>query len=257
VDFRLLGPFEVIDDDGTALAVGTGRPRALLGLLVLRANELLTSDRLIEELWVEPAPATAQKMLHNQVSSLRQVLGHDGRLETVGSAYRLNLGPEERDVDRFDALVARGALREALDLWRGPPLADLAFEPFAQIEIVRLEERRWAAFEAWADAELGRGLHGVLIAELEAAVAQQPLRERLHGLLMLALYRAGRQAEALDAYQRARRTLVEEVGLEPGPELRALQEMILAQVPAPAVCPYMGPARSMPRTRATSSVASG
>src|SRR4051794_34173970 len=108
--------------------------------------------------------------------------------------------------------------REALDLWRGPPLADLAFEPFAQTEIARLEDRRWAAFEAWADAELARGLHGALIAELEVAVAQQPLRERLFGLLMLARYRAGRQAEALEAYQRARRTLVEEVGLEPGPE---------------------------------------
>jgi hypothetical protein len=183
-------------------------------------------------------------MLHNQVSPLRQVLGKAGRIETHGSAYRLTIGPDERDVDRFEALVAReraqigidpeGAaddLREALGLWRGAPLADLAFESFAQTEIVRLEERRSAAFEAGVDAELALGRHTDLIAELEAAVAQQPLRERRYGQLMLGLYRCGRQAEALDVYRRARATLVEEIGVEPGAELRALQEAILAQDP--------------------------
>ena len=238
----MLGPLEVVGDGGAALAIGTGRQRALLGLLILRANELLESDRLVEELWGESPPPTAHKMLHNQVSGLRQVLGRNGRLETHGSAYRLNVAPGERDVDRFEELVARGRaqaqsdperaaedLRQALGLWRGPPLADLAFESFAQTEIARLEERRWAAFEARVDAELALGRHADLVAELEAAVAEQPLREHLHGQLMLALYRCGRQAEALEAYRRARTTLVEEIGVEPHAELRALQEAILAQ----------------------------
>ena len=238
----MLGPLEVVGDGGAALAIGTGRQRALLGLLILRANELLESDRLVEELWGESPPPTAHKMLHNQVSGLRQVLGRNGRLETHGSAYRLNVAPGERDVDRFEELVARGRtqaqtdperaaedLRQALGLWRGRPLADLAFESFAQTEIVRLEERRWAAFEARVDAELALGRHADLVAELEAAVAEQPLREHLHGQLMLALYRCGRQAEALEAYRRARTTLVEEIGVEPHAELRALQEAILAQ----------------------------
>jgi DNA-binding SARP family transcriptional activator/WD40 repeat protein len=241
MEFRLLGPLEVVEDDAS-LAVGTGRQRALLALLTLRANELVGSDRLVEELWGESPPATAHKMLHNQVSALRQALGRNGRLETHGSAYRLNVAAGERDVDRFDDLVARGraqleadpasaaeTLREALGLWRGPPLADLAFESFAQTEIARLEERRWAAFEAWVEAELALGRHAELVAELEAAVAAQPLREQLHGQLMLALYRSGRQAEALAAYRRARTTLVEEIGVEPHAELRALHEAILAQ----------------------------
>ena len=227
------------------MAIGTGRQRALLALLVLRANELLESDRLVEELWGESPPPTAHKMLHNQVSGLRHVLGRNGRLETYGSAYRLNVAPGERDVDRFEELVARGRaemrsdperaaedLRQALGLWRGPALADLAFESFARAEIARLEERRWAALEARIDTELALGRHADLVAELEAAVAEQPLRERLHGQLMLALYRCGRQAEALEAYRMARSTLVEEIGVEPHAELRALQESILAQDPA-------------------------
>ncbi len=238
----MLGPIEVIGDGGAALAIGTGRQRALLGLLLLRANELVTSDRLVEELWGESSPPTAHKMLHNQVSALRQLLGRNGRLETHGSAYRLNVGPGERDVDRFEELFARGRIQseadperaaatlgEALGLWRGAPLSDLTFESFAQTEIARLEERRWAAFEAWVDAELAVGRHADLVAELEAAVAEQPLREHLRGQLMLALYRCGRQAEALEAFRTARATLVEEIGVEPGAELRALQEAILAQ----------------------------
>jgi WD40 repeat protein/DNA-binding SARP family transcriptional activator len=244
LDFRLLGPLEVVGDGGLALSIGTGRQRALLALLILRANEPVASDRLVEELWGESPPATAHKMLHNQVSALRQAL-LDGRLETHGSAYRLNVQPGERDVDRFEELLASGRarvetdpggaaeeLRQALDLWRGPPLSDLSYERFAQTEIARLEERRWAAFEARVEAELALGRHADLVSELEAAVAEQPLREHLHGQLMLALYRCGRQAEALEAYRRARRTLVEEVGVEPGTELRALQDAILAQDPA-------------------------
>ena len=221
-----------------------GRQRALLALLILRANELVPSDRLVEELWGESPPATAHKMLHNQVSALRQELGRNGRLETHGSAYRLNVRPGERDVDRFEQLLSSGraeietdpdgaaeTLRQALSLWRGAPLSDLAYERFAQAEIARLEERRWTAFEARVEAELALGRHADLVSELEAAVAEQPLREHLHGQLMLALYRCGRQAEALEAYRRARHTLVEEIGVEPGAELRALQEAILAQDP--------------------------
>src|SRR5918996_39360 len=245
LDFRLLGPLEVVDDGGLALSIGAGRQRALLALLLLRANELVASDRLVDELWGESPPSTAHKMLHNQVSGLRQALGRNGRLETHGSAYRLNVNPGERDVDRFEELLASGRakieadpavaaerLRQALDLWRGPPLSDLPYERFAQTEVARLEERRWAAFEARVEAELALGRHADLISELEAAVAEQPLREHLRGQLMLALYRCGRQADALEAYRTARRTLVEAVGVEPGAELRALQDAILAQDPA-------------------------
>ena len=245
LDFRLLGPLEVVGDSGRGVSIGKGRQRALLALLILRANELVATDRLVEELWGESPPPTAQRMLHNQVSALRSTLGRNGRLETVGSAYRLNVDPGERDVDRFEELLASGRarietdpegaaemFRQALELWRGPPLADLAYEQFAQTEIARLEERRWAAFEARVEAELALGRHADLVSDLDAAVAEQPLREHLHGQLMLALYRCGRQAEALETYRSARRTLVEEIGVEPGTELRALHDAILAQDPA-------------------------
>jgi WD40 repeat protein/DNA-binding SARP family transcriptional activator len=245
VEFRLLGHLEVVDEGGRELPVRAGQQRALLALLLLRANELVPSERLVEELWGESPPRTAQSMLHNQVSALRRALGRGGRLDTRGGGYRLNVGDGERDVDRFEQLVARGqarldddpqgaaeALREALALWRGPPLADLVYEPFAQPEIARLEERRQVAFEERVDAELALGRHADLVAELETAVSEHPLRERLHGRLMLALYRCGRQAEALKAYRRARGTLVGEIGVEPGAELRALQAAILAQDPA-------------------------
>jgi DNA-binding SARP family transcriptional activator len=240
----LLGPLEVVSDGGLAVSIGAGRQRALLALLILQANELVPSDRLVEELWGETPPPTANKMLHNQVSGLRQALGRNGRLETRGSAYRLNVHPGERDVDRFEELftsgraqieadphVASEKLRQALELWRGPPLSDLSYERFAQTEIARLEERRWAAFEARVEAGLALGRPADLISELEAAVAEQPLREHLRGQLMLALYRCGRQAEALEAYRAARRTLVEEIGVEPGRELQALQDAILARGP--------------------------
>jgi WD40 repeat protein/DNA-binding SARP family transcriptional activator len=260
----MLGPLEVVGDDGVALSIGAGRERALLALLILRANELVATDRLVEELWGESPPRTAQRMLHNQVSALRRELGRNGRLETRGSAYLLNVEPGERDVDRFEELVARGraemdvdperaagTLRQALGLWRGAPLSDLAYEPFAQTEITRLEEGRWAAFEARVDAELTLGRHADLVSELEAAVAEQPFRERLHGHLMLALYRCGRQAEALDAYRTARRTLVEEVGVEPGSELQALHDAVLAQ--DPALDPQPGPGALPARLEADTS----
>ena len=240
----------MLDDDSRQLSIGAGRQRALLILLLLRGNEPVTSDRLVEELWGESPPATAHKMLHNQVSALRRELGANGRLETQGSAYRLEVHPGELDIAVFEELVARGralidedpvaaadTLREALGLWRGPPLSDVTYELFAQAEINRLEEERWAAFAARVDAELAVGGHAELVAELEAAVVEQPLRERLRGQLILALYRSGRQAEALEAYRRARTTLVEEAGIEPGVELRTLQEAILAQDPSLDVVP--------------------
>ena len=200
------------------------------------------SEVLVEELWGESPPPTALKMLRNQVSALRRVLGASGRLETQGSGYRLRLADGERDVDRFESLLARGrarlegdpegsaaTFREALGLWRGPALADVAYEPFVQTEARRLEERRLVAFEGRIEAELAVGRHDDLVGELEAAVVEEPLRERLQGQLMLALYRCGRQAEALEVYRRARQLLVEQLGLEPGPELRELHQAILAQ----------------------------
>jgi DNA-binding SARP family transcriptional activator len=245
LDFRLLGPLEVVGDSGLALQIGTGRQRALLALLLLRANELVTSERLVEELWGESPPTTAQKMLHNQVSALRQALGRNGRLETQGSSYRLNIQPGELDVDRFEELLAGARdelesdpdaaakkLREALGLWRGSALSDLTYEDFAQAEIARLEERRWVAFETRIEAELALGRHADLVSELEAAVAEQPLREHLRAQLMLALYRCGRQVDALEAFHAARRVLLTQVGVEPGPQLRRIHEAILRHDPS-------------------------
>jgi WD40 repeat protein/DNA-binding SARP family transcriptional activator len=245
VDFRLLGPLEVVGDDGREIAVKAGKERALLAVLLLRANELVSSDVLVEELWGESPPPTAHKMVQNAVSSLRRALGANGRLETQRGGYRLKLADGERDVDRFEALVARGrarmaadpdgaaaALREALELWRGPPLADLTYEAFARTEVARLDERRQVAFEETMEAELARGRHADLIAELEVAVAEHPYRERLRAQLMLALYRCDRQADALEAYRDARSQLVEEMGIEPGERLRELERAILAQDPA-------------------------
>ena len=246
MDFRLLGPLEVVGDGGAALAIGTGRQRALLGLLILRANELVASDQLVEELWGESPPPTAHKMLHNQVSALRQLLGRNGRLETHGSAYRLNVAP------------GRARRRPLRGAGRARPRADASRPGARRRDVARRRSGCGAAPRcptwptsrsprprslAWrsgggrrsrrrVEAELAIGRHADLVAELEAAVAEQPLREHLHGQLMLALYRCGRQAEALEAYRTARATLVEEIGVEPGAELRALQEAILAQDPA-------------------------
>jgi WD40 repeat protein/DNA-binding SARP family transcriptional activator len=242
VDFRLLGPLEVVGDAGRALPLGAGRRRALLAYLLLRANEPVASERLIDALWGETPPATAAQMVQNQVWALRRALGGNGRLETLGHAYRLNIAPGERDVDRFETFVGAGEFRKGLALWRGPPLADLTYEPFAQAEIARLTELRWAALEACMEAELAAGRHTDLVAELEAAVLEQPLRERLQGQLMLALYRSGRQADALEAYRRARTTLVDDIGVEPGAELRALHAAILAQDPGLAAPPALPPA---------------
>ena len=238
--FGILGPFEVIDDRGRSVGLGGPRQRAVLAILLLHAGRVVSRDRLIEELWGAGAPATAVKTIQVYVSNLRKAIG-DGVLLTRAGGYVLRGTPEEVDVARFEALVAEGrgelvagdaraaarSLRAALGLWRGSPLADFTYEAFAQGEIARLEEARWAALEDRIEADLALGEHAVVVGELEALVREQPLRERLHALLMLALYRSGRQAEALEAYQRVHAQLDGELGLEPGAELRVLQAAIL------------------------------
>ncbi|HYZ76877.1 MAG TPA: BTAD domain-containing putative transcriptional regulator [Gaiellaceae bacterium] len=226
-------------------SLGSRKQRALLAILLLNAREVVSSDRLIEELWGGQAPATALGTLRAHVSRLRRALGTEERVRYRAGGYVLEIGPEELDVERFERLLeegrralargdpsAREPLREALSLWRGPPLADVAYEGFAQAEIARLEELRLTALEERIEADLLASDHGGLVGELEALVRAHPLRERLRRLLMLALYRSGRQAEALDAYQAARVTLVEELGIEPSRELRELHQAILNQDPA-------------------------
>jgi DNA-binding SARP family transcriptional activator/WD40 repeat protein len=242
--FRLLGPLEVSDGPGL-VRLGEGRQRALLVLLLLHRNEPVSSDRLIDELWGETPPPTAAKVLQNNVRTLRRAVGdpEGRRLRTHGHAYALSVGDGELDVDRFEQLVRDGGdaladgrpsdaadrLREALALWRGPALADVGYETFAQPEIARLEQARTDALERRIDADLALGRHGDVVAELDALVVQHPLREHLRAQRMLALYRSGRQAEALEAFRDARRMLIEEVGVEPGADLRALHEAILRQ----------------------------
>jgi DNA-binding SARP family transcriptional activator/streptogramin lyase len=243
VEIRILGPLEVWAD-GSQVDVGGGRQRALLALLVLHRGEVVSTDRLIDELWAGNAPPTAAKVLQNHVSQLRRALG-DQAIVTRPPGYALQLADDAVDTGRVARLAAEGRrtldddpgaaaerLREALSLWRGAPLAEFAYEEFARPEISRLEELRLGVLEDRIDADLALGRHAELVAELETLVASHPLRERLRGQQMLALYRSGRQADALDAYRTARDTLREELGLEPGPSLRKLEQAILAQDPA-------------------------
>jgi len=238
----ILGPIEVADEQGRQLALGGHKQRSVLAILLLHRGEVVSTERLVDELWRERAPARAIKTVQVYVSNLRKVLG-DGVLVTRAGGYAV---PSERldlDADRFEALAAGARraltddepgcaeelLREALGLWRGPALADFAYEPFAQSDIARLEDARLAAVEDRIDARLGLGEDATLVGELEALVREHPLREGLRGQLMLALYRAGRQADALGEYGRVREFLGGELGLEPGRELRALQVAILNQ----------------------------
>jgi DNA-binding SARP family transcriptional activator/class 3 adenylate cyclase len=236
-DFRILGPLEV-SNNGEPVALGGPRVRSVLALLLVHAGEVVSSDRLVTELWGEEPPRTAMTSLQNSISQLRKLLGSE-RVLTRSPGYVLRVEEDELDLRRFERLVARSRdaeperrselLSDALALWRGPPLADFSFDSFAQNEIRRLEELRLTALEDRCAAELERGRHRELVAELEVLVAANPLRERLREQLMLALYRSGRQAEALEAYQRARRTLVDELGIEPGPALQRLNASILRQ----------------------------
>ena len=242
MEFGLLGPLEA-RINGTALGLGGPKQRAVLALLLLHANEVVSRDRLIDGLWGEEAPATAGRSLDSYVSRLRRVLGAE-RIERRPPGYVIHVQPDELDVQRFEALLEQGRamlaagdaapagdlLREALALWRGPALADLLYEPFAAEEAARLEERRLLTLETRIDADLESG-RKVDVDELERLVEANPYRERLAGQLMVALYRDGRQSEALAAYQAARQRLADELGLEPSPQLRELERRILSHDP--------------------------
>jgi DNA-binding SARP family transcriptional activator/pimeloyl-ACP methyl ester carboxylesterase len=244
MDFRILGPLEVRDGDREVPLRG-GKERALLALLLVNLNRTLALDRIVDGLWGEDVPETAQKMVQVYVSRLRKVL-EPGTIHTRPPGYALVLEPERLDLHRFETtvLTARAALdahrphqaadafREALSLWRGPALAEFASEPFAQSEHARLESLRMDAVEGQLEAELELGHHRAAAGELEALIAQHPLRERLRSQHMLALYRSGRQAEALTSYQTFRRMLSEELGIEPSASLRELERQMLRQDPA-------------------------
>jgi DNA-binding SARP family transcriptional activator/class 3 adenylate cyclase len=235
--FRLLGPLEV-RKNGQALALGAQMQGTLLAVLLLEQGRVVSTDRLVEALWGAKPPRTALTSLQNFVAQLRRLVGTDAVLRR-SPGYLLLVEPDEVDVHRFTRLVAEAQsaepeervvlLAEALALWRGPPLADFTYESFAQEEIRRLEGLRLAAVELRADAELGLGRQDEIVGELEALVAANPLRERLCCLLMLALYRCGRQAEAQQAYHQLRRALLEELGLAPSPPVEELYKKILRQ----------------------------
>jgi DNA-binding SARP family transcriptional activator len=244
MEFRILGPLEAWHEGGE-VSLGGPKPRALLALLLLHPNEVVSADRLIDELWGDDSPEDAAAALRVNVSRLRKALPKDV-LTTRSPGYVVRVEPDELDLHRFERLVeegrsllARGAaadasgrLRKALSLWRGSALADFSYESFAQTAIVRLEEIRLAAVELRIDADLAVGRHDELVGELEALVAAHPLRERLRMYLMTALYRSGRQAEALDVYKDARRVFVDELGIDPSAALQELERAILRQDPA-------------------------
>ena len=255
--FRVLGSFEVVVD-GQQLDLGGRKPAGLLALLVLRANEVVPTDSLVDELWDGDPPRTARKSLQVHVSRLRRTLG-EGVLETKARGYVLNAEPSQVDANVFEQLVEEGRaalrsddpgtaarlLREALSLWRGPALADLD-EPFARTYGARLDEARLAAVELRIDADLAVGRHVELIGELETLVAEHPYHEGLRRRLMLALYRAGRQADALAVYRATRATMAEDLGIEPGPELRELEAAVLRHDPS-----LGAPRSAQPRAKAS------
>ena len=247
LEFEILGPLEV-RNGGVRVPVGGPRQRALLSLLLCNANRVVSRDRLLDELLGDQPPDSAERLLRVQISRLRKALAVDGdepRLITRPPGYLLRVEERELDLQEFERLLSAGRealwrgdpehastiLREAESLWRGRPLADLEFEPFARSEIERLEELRLGAVEERIEAELAVGRHTAACAELETLVEEHPLRERLRGQLMLALYRSGRQADALEIYRAGRSLLVDELGLEPSPELQELERAILTHDP--------------------------
>jgi DNA-binding SARP family transcriptional activator len=242
MEFRILGPLEVTEG-GHPVVLQGAKQRALLAALLLHANEVVSSDRLIDELWGAEPPESGVTALQVRVSQLRKALDKSASLlETRSPGYVLHVEQGALDLGRFERLATEAAeaeperaadlLREALSLWRGPPLAEFAYDTFAQPAINRLEELRLTVLERRVEADLALGRHAQLVGELEALVVDHPLRERLRAQLMLALYRSGRQAEALEVYQSTRRTLVDALGIEPTPALQELEGAILRQDPA-------------------------
>jgi DNA-binding SARP family transcriptional activator len=271
IEFRLLGPFDVVHA-GVSIPVGGAKQRALLAILALHANEVVSVDRLIDELWGERPPESAANTVQVYVSRLRKALesngarGSNGLIVSRPPGYSLRADPGQIDARRFERLLEEGARRlgvgdadeaakvlaDALALWRGPALADFRLSRFADSEIARLEELRLTAVEERIEADLARGEHARVVAELERVVAEHPLRERPRAQLMLALYRCGRQVEALEVYRDGRRRLVDDLGLEPGPRLQQLERAILAHDPAleaPAAARPRGPTARRPRLR--------
>ena len=262
MEFRILGPLEV-EEAGRLLPLGGAKQRALLALLLLHADEVVSRDRLIDELWGGSPPDSGRTALQVHVSQLRKLLdpdatrGDEELLVTRAPGYALRVGRESIDLGRFEALVAAGKaelaegnaeqahehLAAALALWRGRALADLEAVPFAQAESRRLEDLRLAALEERLDADLALGRSAELIPELERLVAKEPLRERLRGQLMLALYRCGRQADALEVYRSGRRLLDEELGLQPDDGLQRLERAILNHDPSLDPPPSVGERR--------------
>jgi DNA-binding SARP family transcriptional activator len=247
MEFRVLGPLEVWDG-GNEVSVGGPKPKALLAVLLLHANEVVSTDRLIDEVWGEDTPDDARGALRVNVSRLRKALPSDV-LATRSPGYLVRVEPDALDLRRFERLVEEGRsllgrglaaeaserLQDALSLWRGPALADFTYESFAQAAIARLGEIRLVALELRIEADLVLRRHDSLVGELEALVADHPLRERFRSYLMTALYRSGRQADALSVYQDARRALVDGLGIEPSPALHELERAILRHDPALAL----------------------
>jgi DNA-binding SARP family transcriptional activator/DNA-binding NarL/FixJ family response regulator len=253
IEFRILGTLAVVRD-GRDVPLRGPRTRALLAALLLEPNRTVSNDRLIDALWGEAAPGSSLSALRVNVSRLRKALGDEGRVVTEATGYRLTIDPDELDTLRFkalhdeasqhladgDAVRAAETLRLALSLWRGPALADFVDDAFAVADATRLEEARLAAVEDRVEAELACGEHARLVGELESLTASHPLRERLWAARLIALYRCGRQADALRAYQSVRTLMIEELGIEPGPELRALEDAILRQDEEVLAAPTQG-----------------
>lgn len=270
-EFRLLGPVEIHDGrTGNDIAPPGSKQRALLSAFVVHAGQLLSVDRLAEELWGDCPPSNAANALQAHVARLRRLLpapdgGHEW-ISTLPAGYLLTLGPATTDVQRFHRLSAKGRaalasdpgyaaelLRRALSLWRGPALQDGGNGPVCTTEADRLEENRLTTLETLYEASLRCAQHGEITGELEKLTADHPLRERFYDLLMLALYRGGRQAEALGVYERARRRLMDVLGIEPGPALRGRMEAILNHAPdlsAPPSPHFHVPARAVAQAEA-------
>lgn len=257
MEFRVLGPLEVVEQ-GRSVPLARTKERMVLALLLLRANELVSCDRLIDELWGERAPATARHTVESYISRLRATLtaGAGELIESRAGGYVINVAPEQLDSECFERLLEEGEraleggsvedadakLREALALWRGDVLSDLVFEPLPAAEVARLEELRLVAIEAQVEAALALGHDGQLVARLHSLVSRYPLRERLRAQLMLALYRAGRQADAIDLYVRGKELLAEQLGVDPDPELQRLYSRILGHDATLAASSPRGPA---------------